>query len=311
LYLTLSSLICVQKSGKGKKSSKAPKKSKGKGGKGKKSSKVPKKSKGKGGKGKKSSKVPKKSKGKGGKGKKSSKVPKKSKGKGGKGKKSSKVPKKSKGKGGKGKKSSKVPKSKGKGGKGKKSGKSPKSKGKGGKGKKSSKSPKSKGKGGKGKKSSKSPTISTPPNNCGISDSRRRAGIRDIISKVSDLALVDTSGSPQNLAYLWLLDDDEFFVCPTQERAVLQRYILAVLYFSTDGDEWDRCNRGSESCRSIQTLRNFEPYLSSRSVCEWFGTVCVDGSVTKVQLGKQIVLAVLMVATTYSNLLTFFFSNRR
>jgi hypothetical protein len=122
-----------------------------------------------------------------------------------------------------------------KSGKDKKSGKVPKkSKGKGGKGKKSGKSPKSKGKGVKGKKSGKSPKSPTasPTNKCGISDSRRRAEIRDIISQVSDLALVDTPGSPQNLAYLWLLDDDEFFVCPTQESVVLQRYILAVLYFT-------------------------------------------------------------------------------
>jgi len=84
---------------------------------------------------------------------------------------------------------------------------------------------------------------------------------------------------------LWLINNDAFFVCPAQVKVALQRYILAVLYFTTDGDNWVRCNRFSTSCRSIQTFQSFEPYLSSQSECEWFGTECVNGSVTKVQLG--------------------------
>ena len=269
------------------------------------------------GKGKKSSKAP-SSKGKGkkgGKGKKSSKEP-SSKGKGKKGKKSSKAPK-CKELGGKGKTS--------KGGKGKKSSKHPKSKG--GKGKKSSKHPKSKGKGGKGKivcknsitpsvaPSNLSPTASptatptkspnasptayptasptvTPTNVCKMTDVERINAIRDIIAPVSSLEDVDSFGTAQNMAYSWLISEDanDLFVCPGDSTFVLQRYILALVYYAAAGDSWDRCNKGADECFTLvnDVRTDFEPYLSKASVCEWFGVFCIgDNIVSSVQLGKS------------------------
>jgi hypothetical protein len=258
------------KGGKGSKSSKSPSDS-GKGGKGTKSMKSPKSS----GKGMKSSKSGKS--GKSGKAIKSSKAPKSSKsgksGKSGKAIKSSKAPKSSKsgksGKSGKAIKSSKAPKSS-------KSGKRGKS-GKSGKSSKVSKSSKS-------GKSGKSPT-SSPTNSCGISDVDRISAIREIISEVSSLLAVDTAGTDQNLAYEWLISDGDnsLFVCPGDKQIVLERYILAVLYFATNGDGWDKCNRIKEC-----TETGAQSYLSKASVCEWFGIECNNGAVSMVELGKLI-----------------------
>ena len=107
------------------------------------------------------------------------------------------------------------------------------------------------------------------------------------MSTVTDLAVVDTFGSPQNLAFTWLISDgpDSQFVCPQTRRLVIQRYLLAVGYFSTDGDSWDRCSRGRTNCRNNEGER-FEPFLSKQNECKWFGIKCVDGDVTDIILGK-------------------------
>lgn len=94
------------------------------------------------------------------------------------------------------------------------------------------------------------------------------------------VALTDTD-SPQWQAYEWLVYDDDKFVCPNDDTLV-QRYILAVLYFATTGDAWDRCYRGDNECREEE---NAEPYLSTSSECEWYGSECfADGLIESVTL---------------------------
>lgn len=78
------------------------------------------------------------------------------------------------------------------------------------------------------------PTVTPQPNElpCGI-PSQLRA---ELLSEIAE----GTSGpieenSPQDRALNWLINEDDFFVCPDDPKA-LQRYILAVFYYSTDGD---------------------------------------------------------------------------
>ncbi len=59
-------------------------------------------------------------------------------------------------------------------------------------------------------------------------------------------------GSPQDLALEWLIQTDPYEVCPDDPKA-LQRYILAVFYFSTDGDNWDECSAPSDP-NDVNTL---------------------------------------------------------
>lgn len=106
------------------------------------------------------------------------------------------------------------------------------------------------------------------------------------------VALTDTD-SPQWQAYEWLVYDDDKFVCPNDDTLV-QRYILAVLYFATTGDAWDRCYRGDNECREEE---NAEPYLSTSSECEWYGSECfADGLIESVTLGKcGLILLLLLI----------------
>lgn len=77
--------------------------------------------------------------------------------------------------------------------------------------------------------------------------------------------------------------DDDRFVCPNDDTLV-QRYILAVLYFATAGNAWDRCYRDDNECREEEDA---ESYLSASSECEWYGSECfADGLIESVTLGK-------------------------
>lgn len=85
---------------------------------------------------------------------------------------------------------------------------------------------------------------------------------------------------PAYRAYNWIVDDDDMHLCPDDEN-LLQRYILALLYFTTGGDGWTKCSRDA----SMPCSRN--SFLSDSHECEWGGVTCDDlQQVQKLNLGK-------------------------
>lgn len=109
----------------------------------------------------------------------------------------------------------------------------------------------------------------TNPCNSSIEERERR--IMDILVTVSDpLDLVEPN-TPQNLAAKWLIYDDmDYFICPGDDSLV-QRYVMAVLYFATGGDAWIKCSRQKYLNNSICEKQSF---LSSVSECLWGGLTC-------------------------------------
>jgi len=83
------------------------------------------------------------------------------------------------------------------------------------------------------------------------------------MSTVSDDNLFDVASTPQAQALNWITNEDTIspILCPNQENIgcsrngsinpMIQRYVLAVFYFATEGDDWDQCsapnNLGSAS----------------------------------------------------------------
>ena len=59
---------------------------------------------------------------------------------------------------------------------------------------------------------------------------------------------------------------------------LIQRYILTVFYFSTGGDDWERCSRFDAGCHGGESS-----YLSDTSECDWKGIVC-DSNNTVIKL---------------------------
>lgn len=85
---------------------------------------------------------------------------------------------------------------------------------------------------------------------------------------------VNQPGTPQNIALQWLIDEDPLQVCPEDFLDVQQRYILAVLYYATGGDQWDNCNALSSATQSPCVGGEGQRFLSSSDVCFWFGISC-------------------------------------
>ena len=89
--------------------------------------------------------------------------------------------------------------------------------------------------------------------------------------------IINDHTSPQSQALVWILYTDEARICPDDNYAVKQRFILAVMYFSTDGENWNLCNNDSQ-CDTGNI------FLSSKDVCTWYRAHCVDGLVNTIIL---------------------------
>lgn len=124
----------------------------------------------------------------------------------------------------------------------------------------------------------------------GLTGPEREALIRQLVATVSDTVALNTPGSPQFRALDWLINVDTYNVfCAAdcsrnrQYGGVIQRFTLAVFYFSTNGDTWLTCGRNSPNCLPqlsispndpIQVFRGSNTWLSSTSECLWGGLAC-------------------------------------
>jgi len=124
------------------------------------------------------------------------------------------------------------------------------------------------------------PTISSNPtpsnqSRCGLTDSERRQEIQTIIESVSDPTEVALVGSSRNLAFEWLVEEDELFLCPDSSNLV-QRFVIALFYFATGGDNWSQCSQTDLACVGT-------PLLSGVNECSWYGIFC-DGSSNTIEI---------------------------
>ena len=124
----------------------------------------------------------------------------------------------------------------------------------------------------------------------GITGAEREALIRSIVSTVSDLTALNTPNTPQFRALDWMINIDTYNVfcaadCNRNQQfgGVIQRYTLAVFYFSTNGDTWLSCGRSSADCfpqlsispnDPIDTFFGSQIWLSSTHECLWGGVSC-------------------------------------
>jgi hypothetical protein len=154
------------------------------------------------------------------------------------------------------------------------------------------------------------PTESPSYNNkCNLSPEGRVALINIFLRVVSDAIDMDTAGSPQIRALDWIINDDPMQLCP-QDSNLIQRYVLAVFYFSTRGDRWTQCSAPidySEDEMSVQEANDmcnidvssgsssssstFESgsnaWLTPETECSWGGLGCnEDNDVVRIEMGK-------------------------
>ena len=66
----------------------------------------------------------------------------------------------------------------------------------------------------------------------------------------------------------WIINVDPLHVCPG-DASLIQRYVLALLYFKTSGDSWKSCS-ASPDAGSCEGQR----FLSDAHECNWGGVAC-------------------------------------
>jgi hypothetical protein len=104
---------------------------------------------------------------------------------------------------------------------------------------------------------------------CDMDIDQRRIGITQVIRTVSSAEIVVDPMANQRKALDWVVNDDGFRLCPGDPN-VLQRYILALLYFQTSGDSWERCSANQTDDLACEG----EPFLSTSHECFWGGIRC-------------------------------------
>ncbi len=124
-----------------------------------------------------------------------------------------------------------------------------------------------------------SPTISAAPSNnptlagCGTTPEEREAAIFGILDQVADSSLIRDITTPQGQAARWIISEDELRLCPNDLK-IVQRWVLAVMYFSTGGDSWTQCFQDDVECGVFLPFLNQEAFLSPSTECEWAGIAC-------------------------------------
>jgi hypothetical protein len=144
---------------------------------------------------------------------------------------------------------------------------------------------------------------SLPTVACNLNQDTRELLIRIFLNRVSDSETLEALGTPQNSAFNWLLNEDSAYLCP-QEPNLVQRYVLAVHYFSTRGNRWFQCSapanfddpesvaQANDACTIVAEpgtrVNNSFAWLTGASECQWGGIACDGaGEVIRLDMGKE------------------------
>jgi len=115
--------------------------------------------------------------------------------------------------------------------------------------------------------------------------------------EVSDSTLLNAVSSPQQKAFNFVVNEADP-VCHLEEKRIIQRYTMALLFYSTGGETtWTRCTPdiSNTNCvgnpnlagQLIASQLGTEDYLSSEHECSWGGVLCnSDDCITEIHLRK-------------------------
>jgi len=139
------------------------------------------------------------------------------------------------------------------------------------------------------------PSVSVAPTiPCNMDEETRRQMIFNILTVDNDVtpaAEINDVGSSANLAFEWLVGEDALYLCPDEPK-IIQRYVLAKIYFQSNGDDWLQCSRPGNVCAPGSS--DFGPlggedWLSPVNECDWAFLRCNnDNCITHIEVGKYI-----------------------
>ena len=120
---------------------------------------------------------------------------------------------------------------------------------------------------------------------CQMPTLSRSMDIFEILQNITNVEMLTNLSTPQGKAFEWLINEDGAFLCPDAPK-LIQRYVLAVIYYSTGGDQWNQCSKSSVDCGNNAPFVNKTSFLSSENECTWAGISCSESlCVTQIEFG--------------------------
>ncbi|CAB9508505.1 receptor-like protein kinase [Seminavis robusta] len=127
----------------------------------------------------------------------------------------------------------------------------------------------------------------------GVSAEARRNQILAILqgaTAVQDPTVLADTSTSEGQATEWLLNGDALKICPDDPK-IVQRWVLAVMYFSTNGNDWDQCSDNllaDDDCGNEEPFLGKQRFLSGFNECEWAGVFCNEElCVTEIEFELQ------------------------
>jgi len=148
----------------------------------------------------------------------------------------------------------------------------------------------------------------SPTQPCNLTPQERADEIRELMSTISDPVLFDNPATPQAQALNWITNEDAIVptLCPNIDdqlgcvgmgmNSMVQRYVLALFYYATNGDTWAQCSApddvndpasvaaANEACNRVVTSfgvdnervgdLSSDAWLGPVNECEWGGVAC-------------------------------------
>jgi len=128
-----------------------------------------------------------------------------------------------------------------------------------------------------------------------MSPDEREIQIFNVLQSASSIADLETPGSAQNEAANWLINLDSVYICP-DDNTLVQRYVMAVFYYSTEGDDWARCNAPSnftnpeavdEANKNCFMAIRGNAWLTPGSECAWAGVICESTQMWRIDIERN------------------------
>ena len=122
-----------------------------------------------------------------------------------------------------------------------------------------------------------------------ITIAKREELILSILNDVTPESEILSVGTSQNKAFNWLVNIDELKLCPNRNVDIVQRFVLAITYYSLGGDDWLMCSAlPNSNDTGNTTCIDQERHLSKANVCDWLNITCsIDGRITGIVLGTS------------------------
>jgi len=133
---------------------------------------------------------------------------------------------------------------------------------------------------------------------CNVDPITRRDLIFNIIAPdVTSPEELNDVGSSANLAFEWLVGDDTYYICPDDAK-VIQRYVVAKIYFQQEGENWIECSHpdyssspDDPSCNPDETNGNIlggTTWMDGTHECDWAFITCdSDLCITQIEVDEN------------------------